>query len=350
VTKKKQVESKPLETRHAFLDTQVYHKLKHNAANRALAILAEHVAEHRLVLHVTDITLLEVKRQIAEEVEKTRTALARIEKDLTRWRHTVSEIGPVPVLDGVTAERLFSMLDAFLVTACRVKKHEAMAPVEAVFADYFARKPPFDKGSKEFPDAFALKALEAWCANNNESMYVVTQDAAMQRHVDDSPYLLLLPSIEELLASASGSAELDGNAEAIADALLNAPEFDSHLEEAIDSHIDELILDYQGDLPKGEVTDVKFEGVIQFLDFRIVARSSNRISLVVSADTEITADVVYEDRRLAMYDSEDGVWIGADWESTEVANSIALEMYIELEIATGCIVTSELLRTEYPIN
>lgn len=36
---KQKVEAKPLDTRHVFLDTEVYHKLKHNAANRALEIL-----------------------------------------------------------------------------------------------------------------------------------------------------------------------------------------------------------------------------------------------------------------------------------------------------------------------
>lgn len=97
--KKKQKTATPLETRHVFLDTEVYNKLKHNAANRALTLLAEHIAAHRIVLHVTDINLAEIKRQIAEEVEQTRAALTRIEKDLTRWRHLDSSITQVPNVD-----------------------------------------------------------------------------------------------------------------------------------------------------------------------------------------------------------------------------------------------------------
>jgi hypothetical protein len=143
---------------------------------------------------------------------------------------------------------------------CRAKKHEAIShPADAVFADYFDRKPPFDKGGKEFPDAFALKALDAWCARQGERMYVVTQDAAMQRYVERSPHLLLLPTIEELPASARESVEPGGDAEAIADALLNATEFDDYLYEAIESHADELILDYDG-APNIEFADRVREG------------------------------------------------------------------------------------------
>jgi hypothetical protein len=48
-----------LASRHIFLDTQVYRALGHNPANRALALLKEQVNSHRVVLHTTDITLLE---------------------------------------------------------------------------------------------------------------------------------------------------------------------------------------------------------------------------------------------------------------------------------------------------
>lgn len=348
--KKQQATTKPLETRHAFLDTEVYHKLKHNPANRALTLLAGHIAEHRVALHVTDITLAEIRRQIAEEVEQTRIALARIEKDLTRWRFTDGGIAATPTLSAATADALFAALRSFLTGECRAQSHDAMAhPTADVFADYFDRKPPFDKGDKEFPDAFMLKTLDAWCGPNGERMYVVTQDKAMQRYVTNSQNLLLLPSIDDLLAAASATAEPDGAAEMIADELLNAPDFDYHLEQAIESHIDDLVVDYAGDLPEGEVSSVAFEGVIQFLDYRIVARTGTRLSMLFNIDTEITASVGYENRDLAMYDREDDQWIGADWETTEVKDSITLEMFVELEIPSGRFVKSELLRTEYTI-
>ncbi|MGB3806568.1 MAG: PIN domain-containing protein [Erythrobacter sp.] len=342
--------SKPLETRHVFLDTEVYHKLKHNVANGALKLLAQHVADHLIALHVTDIMLAEIKRQITEDIDQSRAALARVEKDLRRWRFTDNTIGATPKLTGATASALFDALASFLKNDCRAKTHQAMAyPAADVFADYFDRQPPFDKGDKEFPDAFMVKTLDAWCAAHSEYMYVVTQDKAMQRYVEASPRLLLLPSLDAVLAAARATAETDDGAEVIADELLNAPNFDTSLERAIDSHVDDLIIDYAGDLPEGEVTSVGFEGVIQFVDYRIVAKTSTRLSLLFNIDAEITASVAYEDRHLAMYDREDDQWIGAEWETTEVKDGITLEMFVEIEIASGRFVNSELLRTEYTI-
>ena len=341
---------KPLETRHVFLDTEVYHKLKHNAANRALKLLAEHVAEHRIALHVTDITLAEINRQIVEDVEQSHAALARVEKDLKRWRFADGSIGAIPILTDATAHALFGALGSFLKDDCRAQTHEAMTyPTTEVFADYFDRKPPFDKGGKEFPDAFMVKTLDAWCAAHGERMYVVTNDKAMQRYVDASQRLLLLPNLDDVLAAARATAEPDGGAEVIADELLNAPNFDDNLERAIDLHVEDLIIDYAGDLPEGEVTDVTFEGVIQFLDYRIVAKTGNRLSMLFNIDTEINASVAFEERHLAMYDREDDQWIGAEWETTEVKDGITLEMFVEIEIPSGRFVNSELLRTEYTI-
>lgn len=342
--------SKQLETRHVFLDTEVYHKLKHNVANAALKLLSRHVADHIIALHVTDIMLSEIKRQIAEDIDQSRAALARVEKDLRRWRFTDGTIGVTPKLTGSTASALFDALASFLMNECRANNHQAMAyPAADVFADYFDRQPPFDKGKKEFPDAFMVKTLDAWCAAHGEYMYVVTQDKAMQRYVKASPRLLLLPNLDAVLAAARATSKTDDGAEVIADELLNAHNFDINLNRAIDSHVDELVVDYAGDLSEGEVTSVSFEGVIQFVDYQIVAKTNKRLSLLLNIDAEITASVAYEDRHLAMYDREDDQWIGAERETTEVKDGIALEMFVEIEITSGRFVNSELLRTEYTI-
>lgn len=355
INTKQQVEAKPLETRHAFLDTQVYRKLKHNPANRALQVLSGHIDGHRIVLHITDITLSEIERQIGEEVELARAALAKAGKDVARWRHTVPSIGPMPELRQETAGQLSAAFRTAAMTTWRAKAHSATSqPAAPVFADYFGRKAPFDRvGSKEFPDAFVLHALEAWCALENELMYVVTQDAAMKRAAEQFEHLVTLDTIEELLGAASASAEGNdehGSDEEIADAILNAPEFDYRFEQVIEAQVENLILIYEGDLPEGEVTGATFGGVISSFDFNIVSRTNGRLGLLVNADVEVEVAIAYEDRDLAMFDREDDVWIGAEWATTSVIDNVTVELYIELEISTGLIAKSELIRTEYRIH
>src|SRR5690606_30004227 len=91
--------SQPLDTRHVFLDTQVYRKLAHNVANPALRSLAKHVEDRTIVLHVTDLTLREVKRQILEDVEARSRELATIERTLLRWRQSIPNLPTAPVID-----------------------------------------------------------------------------------------------------------------------------------------------------------------------------------------------------------------------------------------------------------
>ena len=83
-----------LASRHIFLDTQVYRALNHDPANRALALLKEQVNSHRVVLHTTDITLLEVRRQIRERVLARQRELMLIERDLNRWRKSAPKAAP----------------------------------------------------------------------------------------------------------------------------------------------------------------------------------------------------------------------------------------------------------------
>jgi hypothetical protein len=89
-SKKQHSPAEPLASRHIFLDTQVYRALGHNPANRAMTLLKEQVTSHRVVLHTTDITLAEVRRQIRERVLARQRELRAIEKDLTRWRKSAA--------------------------------------------------------------------------------------------------------------------------------------------------------------------------------------------------------------------------------------------------------------------
>lgn len=65
----------PLRTLHVFLDTQVYRRFGHNPESPPLVALRDHLDAGRLVLHTTDVTLAEVRRQLVEYVGETSTEL-----------------------------------------------------------------------------------------------------------------------------------------------------------------------------------------------------------------------------------------------------------------------------------
>lgn len=153
---------KPLDSRHIFLDTQVYRKLGHNVANPALRSLAKHIEARTVVLHITDLTLREVKRQIHDDVEARTREIATIEKTLRRWRHSIPELAAAPHIDGAAiAAALYRTFEGTIVDKWSAVFHCALeVSPKVVFDDYFARRAPFDQnGIKEFPDSFIFKAL-----------------------------------------------------------------------------------------------------------------------------------------------------------------------------------------------
>ena len=54
-----------LETREVVLDTEAYHRVEFDLAHPTAAALLGQVGEDRLSLHVTDITLREILKQMA---------------------------------------------------------------------------------------------------------------------------------------------------------------------------------------------------------------------------------------------------------------------------------------------
>jgi hypothetical protein len=208
-----------------------------------MTLLKELVTSYRLVLHTTDITLLEVRRQIRERVLARQRELSTIEKDLARWHKSAPKAAPKRTIEfdaEALSIELFHKFERFLRLECKALVHTAVAVAPAqVFETYFDRKPPFDgEDSKEFPDGFVLEALRQWCREESDRIYVVTRDQPMTRAVLADQRLLPLKDIHELLGRAA--AELGAAGESAAETALVAPAFDSTLEGAVRAQMKEI--------------------------------------------------------------------------------------------------------------
>jgi hypothetical protein len=88
-----------LKTRHIFLDTEVYRRYGHNLNDKVLQRLLQLTKDHISTLHITDITLEEIKRQlgdmaaeVAQAVNKGNRLLgvpfARATREMSQRRQT----------------------------------------------------------------------------------------------------------------------------------------------------------------------------------------------------------------------------------------------------------------------
>lgn len=91
--------TEPLRTRHVFLDTEVYRRARFNLSNTPFSLLAKQIESGRVVLHVTDITLAEIQRQLTRSTPLLMAAEAkRLARDFNRIAQLTGE-GNVTVRD-----------------------------------------------------------------------------------------------------------------------------------------------------------------------------------------------------------------------------------------------------------
>lgn len=343
----------PLPSRHVFLDTQVFRALGHNPANPAMKLLAKQVAEHRVVLHTTDITLLEVKRQMRERVLFAQQELSSLEKDLRRWRKSAPKsgpTGPITFQSDALADELFAQFYQFLVYECDAIVHKAFdLHAGLVFIKYFDRAPPFDKeASKEFPDAFMVEALLAWCDGQSEKLVVVTGDGAMRRAAQASKSLIAIEKLEEMLARAA--ADLGQAGEEAAEAVLNHPAFEQTFRDAVDRQMKDVGYVYVGDLPDGEAYDGHLLAIEAIDDWSVVGLSDTRVNLIVGTKLQVRVDVQYDDLSDAIYDREDARYYGSETVSMELDDEVEVQILIEVDRNSGVVREAKVLDRDITVS
>lgn len=288
-----------LVTRHVFLDTAIYRSYGHDLTRPPLAALGGHLSNEFLILHITDITLSEIERQLNEDAKKTAAEVTKIRRSLERWNSLAPRaVGACPdVVDaGALANAAFTQFRHTIYGEWNAQTHAALdLPAAPVFERYFGRQSPFDedKSSKEFPDAFVVAALTQHCKKEKSSMYIVTPDLAMQRAARDSGVLIPIGSLEDLLqiAAAAETPEVIERVKRI----LDSPEFLLEIEKAIKDQIGNLGLIYVGDLDDGEATGAEVAGEPDIEDFSVLSASPERISVFIVARVPLLVDVTYED-------------------------------------------------------
>lgn len=336
-----QQEVQPLKTRHVFFDTEVYRRAGFNLRNSQFKAFAGYVETGLLSLHTTDITLAEVKRQIGEKVSENVDKLTKIGKDFDRTSQFASDFPKLPDLDVVKLRH--SMWRGFLdilfgeLTANRILATEV--PSRKIFERYFAGAEPFAKrDSKEFPDAFIVEALSAYCMINQVTMYVVSRDQPLRDAAASYASLIPLVSIDELLASSAAEANID--LEPLANAIFSNPTFDDQLTETLNDESGYLEGLYFGDLYDGSVRAI-FVDEIQPVDgYSLAAIDDEHVSLILEVPCVLRAsiDYLYVDLDI---DESDGEYVTTANES--VSKRAHLKLYVRIEKSTGQFKEKELL-------
>ena len=325
-----------LETRHVFLDTEVFRANHHDLNSNIMKVLARYVEDGILVLHTTDVTLREASRQIEAAETELITKANKVFNELSRWNNRYRSdrhhlLVPEPLSEPARPSRAYSDFEWILCYDWNAQLHRASELVIGPVLDrYFDRQPPFDtKGSKEFPDAFALLALQNWGTRTEEPVYVVSKNKAIGRAADDCDCMVPIDDLESLFALVAAAQDHDFS-ETVSDAF-EEPPLRNQLQDALVEHIGWVGALYDGDKHDAEISSMEIVELEEIVDVALLRVDQDQASCLVRVKLLVAAEIDYEDVSEAMWDNEDKRYMFAESVSADIQDSISTKVFVELQ-------------------
>ena len=187
------------------LDTSIFRKYGHNLQFRVLQSLGQFRGTSvKFVLSaiVVDEVTRQMSETIKESVAKVRAAVKSYEKALNLTSPpTLSKDVDLSVDPVENAKKLVA--EFVSATACHVVPVEGQVSVAEVWERYIATKPPFASAKEkksEFPDAFALVALEVWAGGSDTLLLAVSKDEGWREFANASARILYTDDVKQALA------------------------------------------------------------------------------------------------------------------------------------------------------
>lgn len=185
-----------------FLDTEFFISNNFQFKFQKFKKIIELVKTNKISLYSTKITNLEIQANIEKEVKGTLEYFkVKNQKDYKLLRNfdRFSNLFERFNVELLTQELLNEYINFYRESNTKLIDINNVS-VESVFLRYFEKRPPFSEGKKhEFPDAFVLEALEKWCLDNKEQIFVISNDSDIKNYCEKSEKLVLLRKIDELL-------------------------------------------------------------------------------------------------------------------------------------------------------
>lgn len=152
-------------------------------------------------------------------------------------------------------------------SGCEILNDEELVTTKDLFEGYFAGHPPFGTGKKkdEFPDALALRALEATATARATAILVVSKDGDWRNFCEVSQRLYLVPELETALSL------LNDPPLVVRQAILTwlGPEDDgrAEIQHDLENRITDLDVDISGYATSGEMEAVPHGAELHSLDW-----------------------------------------------------------------------------------
>ena len=272
--------------------------------------MAELASKGRISIVLTSITKAEIIKHLTKDIENARKSVRK--KDNEVLRNIKGTDDYFFALDNIDAEKTaIEMVNTFVKrSGAYVIGLEYCKDIEGIFKKYFKQEFPFsEKKQKEFPDAFALAAIEGYNRSRQYKMVVLSTDPDMQNYESDKLYAVdfkkyISEKMSEDVDLSSLYEELSGNSDRLKD----------KLESEILDYLDDVSLYYDKiqnrDIHYVSVYDVRVD--FNADDVYINESNDETIEFELEIHVNYRVGISYDDYTNATYDNEDKEWYGTE--------------------------------------
>jgi hypothetical protein len=297
-----------LESRLVFIDTSAYESKNYQFGVHALGKLEEFIEQEALQLLITDVTVKEIESHLRKYSDESASKIKKIQKEAMFLRNvpTLPCHGIFTKVKGddiynIIHEKFQTLLDQ---TSVEIISSSTVNP-EIIFEKYFAQLPPFEKESKkhEFPDAFALEAVNQVSLTRKMPLYIISSDEDMASYADQYGNLIYLSSVDALVD------RLIRNTDELKEPAKFADTVFQHLEGKITQDATEYLANAEFmtdefDDYNTELIEIQIDNV-QIADKNIIELTGNSVEFEIEFEVDITAGFLAEDLDRSPWDPED---------------------------------------------
>ncbi len=201
-----------------------------------------------------------------------------------------------------------------------------------IFDKYFNNLPPFKEGKKknEFPDAFAIAALEKEAMDNDFKIYVISQDNDWQTACKGNNNLIGLENIEKFLEQQIIIATK------YKDINLYYEFLDSNFEQfkqKISDKFEELEFSLGGGYDFADCGSEEIEITVESVkleDKTLVEIDDETMTFELNVEISFLADVSYDSLEVAVFDREDDRYYNVEREEQQVHQQITIPVEVHI--------------------
>ena len=312
-----------------FIDTSVFKANNYFSDTSKINKLEELASKGRISIVLTSITKTEIIRHLTKDIESARKSVRKRDNEVLRNIKGTDRY--FSALDNLDAEKVATeKVNTF------IKRSEAYVidlkyckDIEAIFYKYFKQEFPFsEKKQKEFPDAFALAALEGYNRNSGNKIIVLSTDPDMLNYRSDKLICkdykkYISGKISEDIDLSVLYAELDVYSKRLKDKLKND----------IENFLDDKSLYFDrienGDLHNIDVKDIQVE--FNSSDVYVDEINDQFIEFELEIHVDYKVGISYDDYTNAIYDNEDKEWYGSEYTLEDIIASGSTIVNLEFE-------------------